>query len=180
MQWHREQLAGIGSLPGGPRLELIEGELLTKTGKPRSCANAVSLLLEALIQIFGFRFVQQEVPIDVAPEDLPTSEPEPDLIVLSCPLSAITASNPKPSELRLVIEVSDSTLGFDTSVKARLYARALIAEYWVLDVSGKRLIVFRYPASGKYSNVEAYDATESVAPLAAPDKAIAVQDLFPA
>lgn len=67
-----------------------------------------------------------------------------------------------------MVEVGDSTLRFDLTVKARLYGRAGIVEYWVLDVAGRRLIVHRGPAAGGYTSVAVYGESESVAALAAP------------
>jgi Uma2 family endonuclease len=81
--------------------------------------------------------------------------------------------------LRLVVEVADSTLGFDLRTKAALYARAGIAEYWVLDIAGRRMIVHRNPQAGTYVSVAAYNEDESVAPLAAPDSCFRIRDTFP-
>ncbi len=78
-------------------------------------------------------------------------------------------SNPQPQDLALVVEIADSTLKFDLTVKAVLYARAAIAEYWVLDVVGKRLIVHRSPVSDAYTSVVAYGEDEVIAPLSAPE-----------
>ncbi len=177
-RWTRDELNAISGLLGSQRLELIEGELLSKMSKKRPHSNAVSLLLEALVRIFGFPYVQQEVSIDVAPEDTPTSEPEPDLIVLARPLSAFPEANPQPADLRLVAEVSDTTLAFDCSVKASLYARAGIADYWVIDVTGRRILVHREPRDGRYTAVAAYSLDESVAPLAASADSIRVADIL--
>ena len=79
----------------------------------------------------------------------------------------------------LVVEVADSTLRFDRSVKARLYAHAGIVEYWVYDVNGERLIVYLDPRDGEYQSIQAYGKDESVAPLAAPDSHCRVGDLLP-
>jgi Uma2 family endonuclease len=81
--------------------------------------------------------------------------------------------------LHLVVEVADSTLNFDLTTKAALYARAGIAEYWVLDVSGRRLIVHRLPQSGKYTAILVYNEQEEVAPLAAPHATFKAADAFP-
>ncbi len=75
-----------------------------------------------------------EAPIDVSPNDNPTNEPVPDLIVLNHDSATIVSGNPQPSDLNLIVEISDSTL-FDLTTKAWLYARAGILEYWVLDVA---------------------------------------------
>jgi len=108
-------------------------------------------------------------PIDVAPEDNPTNEPEPDVIVLKRQLSHF-----------LVVEIADTSLNFDLTTKAALYARAGIAEYWVLDVTGRRLLVHRDPKSSEYASIVAYGERESVAPLAAPQAEFRVADAFPA
>ena len=68
--------------------------------------------------------------------------PKPDLIVLNREFETFD-SNPQPQDIALLVEIADSTLNFDLTIKAALYARAGIAEYWVLDVVAKRLIVHR-------------------------------------
>jgi Uma2 family endonuclease len=161
------------------RLELVEGELINKMGKNRPHTNALISVLAWLVQVFGFAFVNPETTVDVAPEDNPTSEPQPDLFVLTRPSWEFRDSNPKPQDLRLVVEISDTTLSFDLTTKAGLYARAGIPEYWVLDVAARKLIVHRDPRDGLYSSIVAFGEHESVSPLAAPDREFRVADAFP-
>ncbi len=71
-----------------------------------------------------------------------------------------------------VAEVSNTTLSFDLAVKAKLFARAEIPEYCVVDIEGRRLIVHWRPADGVYGE------PESIATLAAPEHATRVGDLF--
>ena len=120
-----------------------------------------------------------ECAIDVAPEDNPTNEPQPDLVVFKQPSNFLTSRNPRPQDLHLVIEVSDTSLYFDLTKKAALYARAGIVEYWVLDVVGRKLFVHRDPQAGKYQSITEYAEQESVAPLAAPDAEFLVSSAFP-
>src|SRR5690242_14554549 len=84
-RWTRAECAALEALGllEQEKLELVEGELISKMGKNRPHVHSAMLLVEWLVQIFGFRFVNQEVPIDVAPEDNPTNEPQPDVIVLA-------------------------------------------------------------------------------------------------
>jgi len=89
-------------------------------------------------------------------------------------------ATPQPEDLDLVVEVADTTLTFDLTVKAALYARAHIVEYWVLDVASRRLIVHRDPQSGRFMSIVAYGEDESVAPLAASQSEFRVADAFPA
>lgn len=129
--------------------------------------------------VFGARFINTEVPIDVAPEDNPTSEPEPDIIVLTRDTVEFKGTtNPSPADLRVVIEVSVMTLAFDLTTKAQLYARAGIQDYWILDVEGRRMIVHRLPSQGRYESVIAYNEDEPVAPLDAPIAKLRVVDLL--
>ena len=159
-------------------LELIEGELISKMGKNQPHVNSVTILLAWLMQVFGPRCVYQEAPIEVAPSDSSRNVPQPDLAVLNRDLSAFRAARPCPEDLHLAIEVSDTSLGFDLRTKAALYARAGIADYWVLDLTGRRMIVHRNPRDGQYLSVVAYAADERVAPLAAPDSSLLVSDAF--
>jgi Uma2 family endonuclease len=180
-RWTRAECEALASsgLLDYHHLELIEGELIDKSGKKRPHVNSVALLVGWLMPVFGARYVDLAAPIDVAPEDNPSIEPEPDLIVRNRDLSYFTNQRPRPQDLRLAIEVADSTLGFDLTTKADLYARAGIVEYWVLDVSGRRMIVHRDPQGGRYTSIAAYGAEESVAPLAAPGSQLRIEDAFP-
>jgi Uma2 family endonuclease len=160
------------------RLELVHGELISKMGKKRPHVNALVAVQAWLVRTFGAKFVNPEAPIDVAPEDNPTNEPEPDLVVLSRPSREFQDANPRPADLRLVVEISDSTLGFDLTTKAELYARAEIVEYWVVDVAARRLIVHREPREGLYRSVTAYGEDETVGPLASQHSEFRVADAF--
>ena len=178
--WTRAECAAFEAtgLWDQQKLELIEGELIDKMSKKRPHTNTHTLFLGWLFQAFEADRVNVETPIDVSPEDNPTSEPVPDVIVLNRPTWEIDRDNPQPAELLLVVEVADSSLRFDLATKAGLYARAAIADYWVFDVPGRRLIVHRDPEGGRYRSVQAYSEHESVAPLAAPGIELKVASVF--
>ena len=131
-----------------------------------------------LVDAFGWDRVNSEAPTDVAPEDNPTNEPQPDVIVFRATAADFQSAAPQPADLALVVEISDTTLNFDLTVKAALYARAGIAEYWVVDLNGRRLIVHRQPDSGAYKSVAAYGENERVAPLASPQQSLLVRDVL--
>jgi Uma2 family endonuclease len=179
-RWTREEClgleaAGVGDLQ---RYELIEGDLIDRMGKNSPHVTAVIAITLWLHQVFGAFFVRFEGPIDVSPEDNPTNEPQPDIVVLTREFYNFTSAAPRPADLRLVVEVSDSTLYFDLSTKADLYARAGIVEYWVLDIN-RRLIVHRNPVAGKYESVMNYGENDLVAPLAAPHAGFRPAQAFP-
>jgi Uma2 family endonuclease len=181
-RWTREQCATLeaSGLFEKERLELVDGELISKMGKNRPHVNTFRLMLVWLQKTFGDRFVDAEAPIDVNPGDNPSNEPEPDLIVLNRECATFISANPQPSDIHLVVEIADSTLTFDLTVKAALYARAGIVEYWVLDVAGRRLFSHRHPVSGCYTSVTIYSEHEPVAPLAAPECGFRPAQAFPA
>src|SRR5260370_791085 len=82
-RWTRAELDALAStgLFDQQRLELIEGELINKMGKLPPHVNSLVLLMKWLTGVFGWGFLYPEAPIDVAPEDNPTNEPQPDLVV---------------------------------------------------------------------------------------------------
>ena len=161
-------------------IELIEGDLIKRMPKNWLHINAVQTLLHWLAGVFGNGFVASEASINVAPEDNPTSEPEPDLIVLKRPGRefAKDSTKPGPEDLHLIVEVSGATLDFDSTVKAELYARAGVPEFLVLDLKGRRMGVHRDPRIGEYQSVVWYGEKESVSPLAAPDAQFSVAAPF--
>ncbi len=178
-RWTRDECAVLekAGLFELQRYELLEGELVLKTEKNHPHMRAVLLLAAWLRQVYGQNFVVQEPAIDVRPEDNPSSEPEPDAIVLNRSFLELT-SRARPEELLLVAEVFSTTLAFDLTAKARLYARAGIAEYWVLDLEGRRLIVHLNPVEGAYRSVTAYDEDELVSTLSAPANEVRVGELL--
>lgn len=78
----------------------------------------------------------------------------------------------------LVVEVAGSSLNFDTNEKRLLYARACIREYWVVDVNGRRLLVYRNPQAGDYASQQVLGLTDAVSPLAVPAAVVRVADLL--
>jgi Uma2 family endonuclease len=174
-RWTRaecEQLVSAG-IVDVEKLELIDGELITKM-KNRRHVLALSRIKQWLVGTFGWDRVNQESPIDVAAADNLTNVPEPDAIVYIDVAAGLQPSSPQPADLVLVVEVADSTLRFELSVKASLYSRAGIAEYWVLDVNGRRLIVHRDPTRDGYRSIVAFGESEKVAPLASPESELLV------
>jgi Uma2 family endonuclease len=179
-RWTRQEIEifeKTGAMEG-QHFELIEGDLINKMGKYMRHVLGTKRAFRVLVDIFGWSLVLQEPAIDVSPEDHPTNNPEPDVIVLRRDPSEIRGIEPEASDVVLIVEVADTTLQFDLTVKAALYARAAIPEYWVLDLNGARLIVHREPSRGLYRSVIAYCGDESIAPLAVPTQEITAASLF--
>lgn len=111
-----------------------------------------------------------------------TLDPEPDVAVIR----GAPHLGPHPTTAELIVEISDTSLAYDLTTKAELYAAAGIADYWVLDVDGRRLHVFRDPTvlptalgAAAYRTHLEFGPTDTITPLSAPAAAVRVADLLP-
>lgn len=159
------------------RYELIDGEIISKMGQKRPHANAVMLLTRWLMRVFGEDRVQCQLPIDVAQEDRETNEPEPDVAVLPAPMTSYTDAHPR--DVLLVVEVSDTSLQFDLQIKAAIYARAGIPEYWIADIVNRRIVAHRKPVPLGYDEILEFGQNEEIAPIGHAEYSIRVTDLLP-
>lgn len=178
-RWTRDECCDLekqGFLKG--RYELVEGEIILRMRQNPPHVVTISRIFAWLIDLFGIVYVQCQTAIDVRPEDNPNSEPEPDIAVLIRPIGS-GLGNPKCADIRILVEVSDTTLRYDLTVKAGLYARAGIAAYLVADVSGRRIIHHSEPVEGIYQQIRSYDATETFSLLSAEYKEVQVSTLLP-
>ncbi len=129
-QYHA--MIGAGILSSRDRVELLEGLLVTKMPKHPPHVLAAKLLHAAMARLLPAGWhVSKEDPIVLPPE----SEPEPDLCVLRGDPRDYATRNPEPAEIALVVEVADSTLAFDRGFKLRLYARAGLPLYWIVNLT---------------------------------------------
>jgi Uma2 family endonuclease len=178
-KWTRKELAFFeGQEPfAGQNYELIRGELIEYLDKKRPHSNVQHAMMMALAAVFDWSRIQQEATIDVAGQENIHNAPEPDLIVINRRYSDIQERFPGPSDIVLVVEIADTTLSFDLRTKAPLYARAGFPEYWVLD--SRALIAHRDPRDGEYQSIVRYTEFESVAPLAAGGRELAISAVFP-
>ena len=172
-RWTRQECDSLrekGDLIG--RYELIEGDIIDKMGQNPPHATVIGLLLNWLCPVFGAPYVRCQLSIRVASPDDRHNEPEPDYIVTREPTPHYSDAHPGPDDILLLVEVSDTTKRFDRVTKASLYARSGIIEYWVVDISSLRLIVYRNPDQGIYQSIVAYSSHESVSPLASPEASV--------
>lgn len=140
-QYHRMVQAGI--LTDDDPVELLEGWLVTKMPKNPPHRLATQLTREALAAALppGWFADAQEL---ITTED---SEPEPDVVVVRGARRDYRDRHPGPEDIALVIEISDTTLQRDRTLKKRLYARAGIPIYWIVNLADNQLEVYSGPAS---------------------------------
>jgi len=144
-RWSREdfvRLSEQGYFGPESRVELIDGEVLHKMGQGNAHIYSVRALAEALRLTFGSGFsVSQQVALPLGE----ASQPEPDISVVIGSPQRYDGVDPKPDDVALVVEVSDSTLSFDRTRKLSVYARAGLREYWILNLIDRRLEIYRRP-----------------------------------
>ena len=179
IRWTRQQcstLAELGMITG--RYELIDGEIISKMGQKRPHAIVILLVNAWLIKICRIEFIQSQLPIEVPGEDNTYNEPEPDILVMKKAFTELEHETPGAEDVLLAIEVSDSSLRFDRTHKAALYARAGIPEYWVIDINGRQIFVHRLPEPSGYAEIVSYGADQEVSTHIHP-QGILVSSLLP-
>jgi Uma2 family endonuclease len=183
-RWSRReygQMIDHGLLDEDDPLELLDGLILVKEPQHSPHRTAVLLAAKALERAVGEGwFVQTQSPIILDDR----SEPEPGACVVRG--SPRDYAHAHPTRPALVVEVAQSRLRLARGRKARAYARAGIADYWILNLDGRVLEVYREPArpdptrrNWGYSAIETLGADSTVTPLAAPAATIRVADLLP-
>lgn len=172
-EYHRIIAAGI--LAPNDRVELLEGRIIEMVPQETPHASTTSSFGNDFVLLFaGKAWVRQQLPITIAPD----SEPEPDIAVVRLDQTRYRDRHPYPEDVYLLIEVSDATLSYDRDHKAKVYARANIPEYWLVDVKQKRVLVFREPQGEGYQVEEVLDRTATIAPVALPDVVIELDKLL--
>ncbi len=178
-RWTGEQyhlLIEAGFFDDG-RVELLGGMIWDMAGQLSLHSTGVRLVQLALEEAFPGAFeVRIQMPVTL-PDGM---EPEPDIAVAPGTPRDYEDHHPRPDELLLVVEVSDSSLVKDRGPKLVSYAQALIPEYWLLNLADRQLEVYRQPTPGGiYAHFRVYRSGDSVAPLSAPNQPVAVADLLP-
>ena len=161
------------------RYELIDGEVISKMGQKPTHATVLNRIIASFSSLFSVRQIRSQLPIEIEGAEGDINEPEPDVSVAVNEGDAYSRRHPLPQEVLLLAEVADTSLAFDLKVKSLLYAKAGVADYWVVDVKGRRLVVHRKPSSEGYLEIIAYSEEEFLSPLARPDAMILVSDLMP-
>jgi Uma2 family endonuclease len=175
-----DRLIDAGIFGPEDHVELLEGLLVAREPQGRRHAVVVGLLHAALEKAFGRAYhVREEKPIALDDQ----SEPEPDVVVVpGTPRDYLDAH---PSRPVLLVEVAETSLAIDRLRKGSLYARAGVADYWVVNLIDEVLEVYREPVpapsgSGwKYDSVRLFRRNAIVTPLAAPRARIRVAALLP-
>ena len=171
-----ERMGAAGILHEDDRVELIEGELIAMAPiGDRHSGTSMSLTM-LLVRAVGDRAivsVGNPVRLDRY------NEPQPDFALVRPKPGGYTGGKPRPEDVLLLIELSDSTLRFDRTVKLPLYGSHGIREYWILDLAQRRVEVCRGPRRDGYGSVESFGAEAAIEPEALPGLTLSVAAMMP-
>lgn len=172
-EYHR--LLHVGVLGEDEHVELLEGLIVDMAPQGRPHALAISRLTEFFMAARRPDCrVRVQLPLSLS-EDC---EPEPDLAVVTREEEQRAQVHPRTA--LLVVEVAAESLRADRLLKGRVYARAGIPEYWVVDVEGRVVEVYTAPdaVQGRYLGMRTVGAGESLGSPALPGLALRVGELF--
>jgi Uma2 family endonuclease len=181
-RWTVDEFHALYSLPAfeSKKLVLLDGEILEMPNPNAPHDMGLGLALPLVTAAFRPGFW---VRVQMALRLSQSTDPVPDLAVVPGSPHDYTQ---QPTTALLVVEVSDTSLAIDTGIKASLYAVAGIADYWVVDLNNRLLIVHRdpqpdagSPSGVSYGTVTPLAAGQSISPLAAPQATVNVADLLP-
>ena len=163
------------------RIELLGGALVVREPRGSPHAMGIRMAEEALRRVFAAGWdVRGQLPVALDDD----SEPEPDISVV--PGSFRDYRHGHPPRAVLIVEVAESSLSLDRTLKGSLYARARVPEYWIVNLVDRALEVHRDPVADaaarygwRYTTVATLRVGEAVTPLSAPDSPISVGELIP-
>jgi Uma2 family endonuclease len=175
-----QRLVDVGVFEGEP-LELIGGQLIVAEPQGSPHATAVGMAQDALgAAIPAGWIVRIQAPLALDDE----SAPEPDVAVVRG--SRADYRHAHPARPALIIEVAESSLAFDRVQKGSLYARAGIADYWIVNLEDRVVEVYHDPGADltapfgwRYTSVDRLRPGDSVRPLGVPAAPLAVAALLP-
>ena len=181
-RWTRreyDRLIDLGVLHEDEPVELVAGRLIAAEPQNDPHARTIELVADTLRTAFGPGWrIRVQLPLALGVD----SEPEPDLAVIRG--TPRDGEPGHPSTAALVVEVADSSVRLDRGLKARVYARARIADYWVVNLVDRSVEIYREPTTGgrrpaRYQVVRVAWPGDRLIPRAAPAAVIAVADLLP-
>lgn len=172
-EYHRMAEAGI--FHPDERVELIEGEIVEMAPiGPRHVGCVINATRLFITRLGDRVVVSPQNPVVIRPR----SEPQPDLLLLRPRAVSYSRELPTSEDVLLAVEVADTSVRFDRLVKARLYARAGIAEFWLFLAMDGTVEVYRGPGADGYASITLHGPGQTVSPLAFPDVGFTVTDFF--
>jgi Uma2 family endonuclease len=175
--YHR--MLEVGIFTEDDRVELIDGEVRVMSPIGARHVAFVNRLIAVLVPKVGnTAIVSVQNPVQLGDY----TEPQPDLLLLRPRDDFYVEVLPRAADVLLVIEVSDTTLGYDRQEKLPRYARAGIPEVWIVvaDSQPEKQMIERYtdPHDNQYATKQTFKRGQSISILALPQITISVESIF--
>jgi Uma2 family endonuclease len=170
-----ERMGEAGIFPPDARLELIEGEIyaMSPIGSPHAaCVDALTHFLGQKAQRRFIVRVQNPIRLD------DFSEPQPDVSLLRGRDDFYRHAHPRPEDVLLVIEVADTSVETDRSVKIPLYAKAGITEVWLVNLPDERIEIYSEPEGDSYQFVQNVERNGTAQARTLTDLSISAADVL--
>ncbi|MBM83596.1 MAG: hypothetical protein CMJ78_23810 [Planctomycetaceae bacterium] len=157
------------------RLELIYGEIVAMPPINPSHSDTIDILNYWSIENTPKDEVRVRIQNDIGLPEL-NSVPEPDIAWVAA--KSYRKERPRGEDVLLIIEVAESSLRTDRTLKAKLYAEAGVQDYWIVNLNEVCIEVYRQPHDGQYQDKTIYKLGDTVHPLAFPDVSLDVAKPF--
>jgi Uma2 family endonuclease len=173
-----ERMVEAGAFDGRFRqhVEFIHGEIREMNPIGSFHAQVLSDLTDWSYEVAPRKDVSIRVQTTLR-MPLQNSAPEPDLIWVR--RRNYSRQHPEPADVLLLVEVAESSLSEDPGEKLAMYARAGIADYWIVNLVDSVVEVYRRPSGQAYLSTEKFESGEHVSPIALLAARLEVGDIFP-
>ncbi len=169
-------MADAGILAPDERVELIDGEIIPMSPIGDRHAYSVDELAEWFItRLRGRARVRCQNPVRLDR----SFEAQPDVAILRWREDRYSSGHPGPDDILLIIEVSDTTLGYDRDVKIPMYARSGIPETWIANIRERQVEVYDHPSNGEYQRSRVLGMDETLTMPDFEDVSLPVSRIFP-
>ncbi len=172
-EYHK--LAEVNILHEDDRVELIEGRIIEMT--PIGSWHAACV--KRLIDLFAERLKKRSIigaqdPIDLNKQ----TEPEPDIAILKRRSDFYAERHPVPDDILLIIEVADTSIDYDKTIKIPLYAKSNIKEVWLVNLLENTVEVYIDPSPEGYKRIMQYQNNQTISPKSFPDIVVKVSEIL--
>jgi Uma2 family endonuclease len=167
------RLGEAGIIDEDERVELLDGEIIQMTPIGSRHSSCVSRLIRILMPLRGGAELRIQDVLHLREED----DPQPDAALYRPRSDDYEEEHPTAADALLVVEVADTSLLYDRTVKMERYAEAGVPEYWIVDLRRNVVIVSRNPLAGQFMDVREYGPGERWRSAALGNAEVVVDDI---
>lgn len=170
-----DRMGETGILTEDDRVELVEGEIIEMSPigeRHAACVDALAELFREQLQRRVIVRVQNPIQLGSF------SEPQPDVALLKRRADFYRRAHPTPDDVLLVVEVAETTIEYDRQIKVPLYARAGIAEVWIVNLVDEQIEIYAQPAGDAYQSRREARRGETIESPTAFDVTLRVDDIL--